>query len=366
MRISNLISLIVVLVVLTACAHPIVISPNIDKISASKTSQTIPKNVAYYIADDVLAKQVTTPGGGGDKVSYLPYRDIEMAFYKMLSNVFPNVTKLKTPNDAEALNKNGVSYIITPSIITDSSSPSPFTWPPTKFSAELSCNITDAAGNPVLLTKVTGQGAAEFSEFKTDFSMSGKRATEDALLKMQKALLDAPELRQGGRALLTPANSAEKTNLGSAVTATPAQTSTYAVVAAPPIQPAEAKLPAVLVNPVAATAQPATMTSVPASKAATTSVAPSTALAAPTLPAAPVASRIAEQNSENTTIQTVEFQVGVSSVTVEKMAKEAGCQGGKGASLLTTQGPVEVYRMRCDSGKTYMAKCELRQCSAMR
>jgi hypothetical protein len=43
---------------------------------------------------------------------------------------------------------------------------------------------------------VSGEGSAEFSEFKSDFSLSGKRATADALLKMQRVLLDTTELRK--------------------------------------------------------------------------------------------------------------------------------------------------------------------------
>jgi hypothetical protein len=64
-------------------------------------------------------------------------------------------------------------------------------------------------------------------------------------------------------------------------------------------------------------------------------------------------------------IERVEFKPGVSSVTVEKMGRQAGCQGGMGAGLMTPPGPVEVYRMRCDGGKVFMARCELRQCRTM-
>lgn len=196
MRLTNLFTLIFVAATLIGCAHPIVMSPDIGKIEATKNAQPIKKNVAYYIAEDVRTKEVITPGGGGDKVSYQPYRDIETAFYKMLTNVFDNVTKLKTPNDAEAISKNKIDYVITPQLVTDSSSPSPFTWPPTKFSVDLTCNITDAAGKAVTTKKVSGNGQAEFSEFKADFSMSAKRASEDALLKMQQALSDTVELRK--------------------------------------------------------------------------------------------------------------------------------------------------------------------------
>jgi hypothetical protein len=64
-------------------------------------------------------------------------------------------------------------------------------------------------------------------------------------------------------------------------------------------------------------------------------------------------------------VQQVPFQIATSSVTVERMAQQAGCVGGKGASLVTEKGPVEVYRMQCDNGKVFLAKCELRQCSRM-
>jgi hypothetical protein len=65
-------------------------------------------------------------------------------------------------------------------------------------------------------------------------------------------------------------------------------------------------------------------------------------------------------------IQRPAFRTGVSSVSVERLARERGCTGGKGASLLTDEGPVEVYRMMCENGTVFLAKCELRQCRPMR
>lgn len=64
-------------------------------------------------------------------------------------------------------------------------------------------------------------------------------------------------------------------------------------------------------------------------------------------------------------IERVPFVPGRSSATVERMAKLKGCTGGQGAGLVTPEGPVEVYRMMCQEGKTFMARCELRQCKAM-
>lgn len=64
-------------------------------------------------------------------------------------------------------------------------------------------------------------------------------------------------------------------------------------------------------------------------------------------------------------IETVAFRPGVSSATVEHLAKAQACTGGAGAGLVTTPGPVEVYRMQCDNGKVFLARCEMRQCKAM-
>ncbi|WP_306396362.1 hypothetical protein [Telluria beijingensis] len=64
-------------------------------------------------------------------------------------------------------------------------------------------------------------------------------------------------------------------------------------------------------------------------------------------------------------IQRVPFKVGVSSNTVEQLAKAAACTSAQGAGLITEPGPIEVYRMQCENGKVFMARCELRQCRKM-
>lgn len=61
-------------------------------------------------------------------------------------------------------------------------------------------------------------------------------------------------------------------------------------------------------------------------------------------------------------IERVEFRPGVSSVTVENMARKQGCTGGPGAGLVSEPGPAEVYRMMCGDGRVFLARCELRQC----
>lgn len=196
MRFVKLVIAAIAFAIITGCAHPIVISPDVSKLERSANAQPIAKNVAYYISPEDRAKSVETAGGGGDRVSYFPYKDTETGFYKMLGNVFSGVTLLKSPTDADAISKHDIKFIITPEITTDSSSSSAFTWPPTKFKMNLTCKIADASGKSVSTIAVVGEGNAEFSEFKSDFSLSGKRAALDAMTKMQARLLEAPELRK--------------------------------------------------------------------------------------------------------------------------------------------------------------------------
>lgn len=87
----------------------------------------------------------------------------------------------------------------------------------------------------------------------------------------------------------------------------------------------------------------------------------------------PAVSELASDGSkrvmvDGVAIEKVAFRAGVSSATVERMARLAGCEsnGGPGAGLMSESGPVEVYRMMCSNGKAYLAKCELRQCKALR
>ncbi len=101
------------------------------------------------------------------------------------------------------------------------------------------------------------------------------------------------------------------------------------------------------------------------STATNTNMAPAALRSPSAVTTMPTALIYSDEQNTNVPIQMVEHRGGVSSVTVEKIAKNYGCTGNKGAGLITPQGPVEVYRMACDNGKAFLAKCELRQCSAM-
>ena len=178
---------------LAGCAHPISIAPDVAKLTPGENGRRINARVAYHIPDSLLEKDVVTAGGGGDKVQYKPYKDVETGLYTMLGNVFAQVTKTKAVPPAAS---ETVSYVITPEILTASSSESLLTWPPTRFQTQLTCVVTDAAGNPVTTINVMGEGLAEFDEFKTNFNLAAQRSTESALLKMQDALLADAALKK--------------------------------------------------------------------------------------------------------------------------------------------------------------------------
>jgi hypothetical protein len=204
MKFAKVLFVIFVAAIITGCAHTIVISPDISKIERDKSAQPIQKNVGYYIVGD-REKEVVTAGGGGDKVSYKPYKDIEAGFHTILANVFQNVSALKSDKDVE-ISKNDVNYIIALDVTTNSSSTSSFTWPPTIFNVTLNCNIKDETGRDITSLTTIGDGRAEYDEFKSDFGLAGKRASQDALIKMQRALLNSSVLKEGFSKVEAPKN----------------------------------------------------------------------------------------------------------------------------------------------------------------
>lgn len=102
-------------------------------------------------------------------------------------------------------------------------------------------------------------------------------------------------------------------------------------------------------------------------------------VATPVAPApapAPVANFVAEPkvvnvttapapSTEKSTLQLIEFQIGVSSHSVERLAKERSCGTTKGAGLVSPKGARELYKVQCTDGRVLMATCELRQCSVI-
>lgn len=177
------------LVMMTGCAHQISMSPDASK--TASVSSKINKQVAYVISPADMAKEVQTPGGGGDNVKYQPYKDLDAALYQAFSAVFADVTKVSTPSEAK-----GVALVITPSVTTTSSSDSMLTWPPTQFTVNLVCTVVDPKGQAVTQVQGSGSGQATFDEFKSDFSLAARRASRAAVDNLVKALENSAELRR--------------------------------------------------------------------------------------------------------------------------------------------------------------------------
>lgn len=176
------------------CAHQINITPPLNTLDGNNTAK-VNKTVGYYISPADRTKEVITPGGGGDKVKYLPYAESEPALNKVLSNHFTNVILVPSLDDKQFIASKNIAYIFVPSIETDSGSDSAFTWPPTRFTMTLDTKAIGPGGNVLWQKKVSGQGQAEFSEFKHDFSLAARRASKQAFSNLQQAIAAEPALR---------------------------------------------------------------------------------------------------------------------------------------------------------------------------
>ena len=171
---------------LAACVNTITIVPDVTKIERSSPSAArIPLNVGYFIPEASIA----APHVDENNLRYFPYRDIELGYQKMLSNVFSSATKLFSMKDQASMATGHLDLIIVPEISTRSGGSDFMTWPPSSFVVNLTSNIKDAAGKPVATPIVAGMGSANSGERLKITGIAGSRAMEDALLKMQSALL---------------------------------------------------------------------------------------------------------------------------------------------------------------------------------
>ena len=180
-------------VLLAGCSHPITMIT--ETAPPRSTAHLIPKKVAYVMTDAQRDLQVITAGGSGDRVSYYPYRDLEKSIRDALRGVYRNVVVLRTANDAKANEAAGVSLVFTPQIKTDSSSSSWITWPPTAFTAEVACVVTDTAGTEVTRVRAVGNGTAEFGEFNGDYGLAARRAATRMTAQLSSEIRRNEKLR---------------------------------------------------------------------------------------------------------------------------------------------------------------------------
>jgi hypothetical protein len=181
---------ITTIVLLTGCAHKVQITPDLDAIRSIEI-QAIDKNVGYFISAADKEMAVITPGGGGDKITYAPYKETEAALNTILGRNFDKVYSLHSLSDSAFIAEKDISYIFTPQVVTSSSSSGIFTWPATDFTFELTCTAVDTEGNTVWEKTVNGDGHADFSELMKDFGLSGRRAAEAAYTEMLQEIANA-------------------------------------------------------------------------------------------------------------------------------------------------------------------------------
>ena len=96
---------------LSGCAHQIQVNPNVDDIRGAQGIETSAMNVGYYIPKQEMLKQVNTPGGGGDSVTYEPYQDAEPALNAVLSKKFSRVFSIKSLEDTAYIEEKNLRYI---------------------------------------------------------------------------------------------------------------------------------------------------------------------------------------------------------------------------------------------------------------
>ena len=176
------------------CARQIVVTPPLEGFSAGGNGK-IDKAVGYHISPENLAKEVITPAGGGDKVKYLPYKESEPALGKVLSNIFREVYSVPSLGNADFIKSKNISFIFTPTIVTDSSSRSMWIWPPSDFKVSLDCKATDASGAVVWETSIKAEANMRLPDVARDHALAAKEAFQKAFLELQGKILDSGKFR---------------------------------------------------------------------------------------------------------------------------------------------------------------------------
>jgi hypothetical protein len=185
---------LLVMAVLSGCAHPITITPVLSSIDR-KDVTSIQRNVGYYISDQDRSKEVISPGGGGDKIRYTTYRDLEPALQKVLSNTFKNVQRMPALDDKKFIADNGISFVFVPQFETSSSSSGIFTWMATDFTVQMDCKALGSDGSVIWEKNIKESGHADSQELMKDMQLSSRRASEKVFMQLQAEINTNPVFR---------------------------------------------------------------------------------------------------------------------------------------------------------------------------
>lgn len=180
------------LLLLAGCAHNIKITPQGVTPPTTAKSKT---PVGYYIPADVKKLKVTTPGGGGDKVSYELTNDMEFGFYNTLSNAYETVKVLDGSHEAAQIKSQGLSLVFEPKFGSTSSGSSLMTWPADNFTISIICKAYNSSGVLVFDKTLTGSGQVASSEALKNFSAAANKAADDVLRQLKHEIETNPALK---------------------------------------------------------------------------------------------------------------------------------------------------------------------------
>lgn len=195
----RLFSILIALSLLSGCTHLLSVAPSLTDIKPPPMASRSPKTVALYISNDLRNEEVATVGGGGWSGVFKPYKDLELSLIRLLKNNFVSATVLTEPPDTAELKRRGIDFLVTPRISAKLSPGSWAVWWPTDFTMTLQLSLADLNSGATVTKEVTGRGHFVLylgSTIPDRYeSESGRQAAQEALLKMQRVLLETAELR---------------------------------------------------------------------------------------------------------------------------------------------------------------------------
>ncbi|MGB5966303.1 MAG: hypothetical protein WBF77_12425 [Sulfurimonadaceae bacterium] len=180
------------LLLMSACVHDISVAPELSKIKKTRPV-TIHRTVAYYIPTELYTQSVITPGGNSDDLRYTPYKDTELSFKKVLDNVFTEVYKIDSLNDAK-IEQYNIQFIFVPTIETMSFSNSNVDWQPTKFNFILKVQVLHADNKELFTTYAQGKGVANFGRYQDNPAYAVEIASRSAFLQFQDEIITKRKL----------------------------------------------------------------------------------------------------------------------------------------------------------------------------
>lgn len=190
---QRLLAALLLTLLFAGCSHPVKISPQLAMARAD--ARLIDARVGYHITDVQRALQTTSDGGGGDKISYYPYRDLEPAFYETLSSVFAAVFVVPDTGSREFIADKQLRFVFKPEFETSSSSSNVIFWNPTDFVIRLTATAFDAAGQQVWTRLISASGKAPAGGSIVE-TPSAQAAANQLFVDLQSQLLNSPELRK--------------------------------------------------------------------------------------------------------------------------------------------------------------------------